>query len=157
MSKVYVITSEMSASASEMVIVGLQGLDVAVTVVGLTTEGKNVGMDVMTKQIDNYVYTFSPITFQIYNAKGYSEYSNGIPANYKVDEWEDLRSDGWKPLGDPEELMLKMVLNLIGGGRSSTPATRSSMHPVGFEKIRFADPRQTSGALVYPDDTFGMN
>ncbi|MBO5759209.1 MAG: hypothetical protein J6R31_04125 [Rikenellaceae bacterium] len=156
MSRVYVITSDMTASASEMVIVGLRGLDVDVTVVGIDTEGKNVGMDVMGKHIDGYDYTFAPITFQIYNAKGFTDYSQGIRADYKVDEWEDLRSDGWKPLGDPEEVVLKMVLNLIDGSRAVAEPTRSSARPKGVEKIRFTDPQRSMGALIYADDNFNQ-
>ncbi len=155
MSRVYVIASEMTASASEMIIVGLRGLDVDVTVVGGDTEGKNVGMDVMSKHIDGYDYTFAPITFQIYNAKGFTDYSQGIRADYKVDEWEDLRSNGWKPLGDPEETVLKMVLNLIDGSRAVVEPTRSVVRPEGIKPIRFTDPRRSMGALIYADDDFG--
>lgn len=156
MSRVYVITSDVTASASEMVIVGLRGLDVDVTVVGLDTEGKNVGMDVMSKHIDGYDYTFAPISFQIYNAKGYTEYQNGIRADYEVDEWEDLRSDGWKPLGDPEEVVMQMVLNLIGGNRSAQLSSRSAQPSAAVERIRFADPQRMSGALIYPSDDYGI-
>ena len=155
MNRVYVITTDMSASASEMVIVGLRGLDVKVTVVGGDTEGKNVGMDVMRKYIDGYNYTFAPISFQIYNAKGFTDYSHGIAADYKVDEWEDLRSDGWKPLGDPEEAVLKMVLNLIDGSRAVAEPTRSAATPKGVERFRFTDPQRSMGALIYADDNFG--
>ena len=155
MSRVYVIASEMTASASEMIIVGLRGLDVDVTVVGDDTEGKNVGMDVLSKHIDGYDYTFSPITFQIYNAKGFTDYSQGIRADYKVDEWEDLRSNGWKPLGDPEEAVLKMVLNLIDGSRAVAEPTRSAVRSEGVKPIRFTDPRRSMGALIYADDNFG--
>jgi hypothetical protein len=113
-------------------------------------------MDVMGKHIDGYDYTFAPITFQIYNAKGFTDYSQGIRADYKVDEWEDLRSDGWKPLGDPEEVVLKMVLNLIDGSRAVAEPTRSSARPKGVEKIRFTDPQRSMGALIYADDNFNQ-
>ncbi len=155
MSKVCVIATDMSASASEMVIAGLRGLDVAVSVIGSTTEGKNVGMDVMSKHIDGYDYTFAPITFQIYNAKGYTDYQNGIRADYTVDEWEDLRSNGWRPLGDPEEVMFQMALTLIGGSRTqATRAAETVAVPAGFERLRVYDPRRESGAKVWPDDDF---
>lgn len=156
MSRVYVIATEETASASEMIIVGLRGLDVNVTVVGGDTEGKNVGMDVMSKHIDGYDYVFAPITFQIYNAKGFTDYSQGIRADYKVDEWEDLRSNGWMPLGNPEEAVLKMVLNLIDGSRAVAEPTRSTARPSGITPIRFTDPRRSMGALIYADDNFGQ-
>lgn len=81
LNRLYVIASESTASASEMIIMGLRGLDVPVTIVGTRTEGKNCGMDVMKRTIGGYEYTFAPITFLIYNAKGDNDYSNGIEAD----------------------------------------------------------------------------
>lgn len=76
--RLWVIASDATASASEMVIMGLRGLDVPVTVIGSRTEGKNCGMDVTTRTVDGYEYTFAPITFMNYNAKGDNDYSAGI-------------------------------------------------------------------------------
>lgn len=81
LNRLYVIASGSTASASEMIITGLRGLDVPVTIVGTRTEGKNCGMDVMKRTIGGYEYTFAPITFLIYNAKGDNDYSNGIEAD----------------------------------------------------------------------------
>jgi len=79
--KLWIIASDNTASASEMVIMGLRGLDVPVTIVGTRTEGKNCGMDVMERNIAGYKYTFAPITFMIFNAKGDNDYSDGIEAD----------------------------------------------------------------------------
>ena len=76
--KLWVICSEWSASASEMVIVGLRGLDVEVTLVGNKTEGKNCGMEVTTEIFDGFEYEFAPITFMNENGKGFSDYGDGI-------------------------------------------------------------------------------
>lgn len=76
--KLWVITSSHTASASEMVIKGLEGLDVEVVMVGKTTEGKNCGMDVEEREFDSYIYTYAPITFMNENAKGDSDYAEGI-------------------------------------------------------------------------------
>lgn len=81
MTRLYVIASSSTASASEMVIMGLRGLDVPVTVVGSRTEGKNCGMDVMSMPWEGYEYTFAPITFMNYNAKGDNDYADGIEAD----------------------------------------------------------------------------
>ena len=153
MSRVYFIVSDQSASASEMVIVGMEGLGVDVTVVGLTTEGKNVGMEVITKYVDGYNYEFSPVTFQIFNAKDESNYSTGIRADYEVDEWGDLRSDGWKPLGDPEEVMLNMALNLITGNttRSFVEVSPAPQIQNRFERLKYNDPNVLRGALLTPE------
>ncbi len=148
MSRVYVLTSEMSASASELLIVGLEGVGVDVTVVGLDTEGKNVGMDVTYKHVDGYDYEFAPVTFQAYNAQGYSEFSGGIRADFQIDEWEDLRSDGWMPLGDPTEVVLQMALNLM-----TDDASRASMHQTRstkqsrVQRLKYDDPVRAGGIL----------
>lgn len=76
--KLYLICSESTASASEMVIVGLRGLDVEVTLIGNTTEGKNCGMEVTEKSFDGETYEFAPITFMNENGKGFSDYGEGI-------------------------------------------------------------------------------
>ena len=76
--ELWVITSSYTASASEMVIKGLEGLDIPVKLVGKTTNGKNCGMDVMEKVFGTYKYTYAPITFMNYNAKGDNDYSDGI-------------------------------------------------------------------------------
>lgn len=94
--KVWVICSELSASASEMVIVGLRGLDVEVELVGNITEGKNSGMRVTYYPSDTdydeegYRYTFAPITFMIENGKGFSDYGDGItPEHYLREKSKD--------------------------------------------------------------------
>ncbi len=96
--KVWVICSEISASASEMVIVGLRGLDVEVELVGNITEGKNCGMRVTyypgpsDDEFDSegYRYTFAPITFMIENGKGFSDYGDGItPEHYLREKSKD--------------------------------------------------------------------
>lgn len=146
MKRVYILATDQSASASEMVIVGLRGLNVDVTVIGQLTEGKNVGMRVMTKHVDGYDYVFAPITFQIYNAQDYSAYGSGIKADYKVDEWEDMRSDGWKPLGDPGEVMLQMALNLITGSATRSEGA-ASVAPAPMKRLPLHDKRKPYGAM----------
>lgn len=73
------IAANSSASASELMIKGFEGLDVKTHFVGVPTKGKNTGMDVlMYYPIDGKYYTFAPITFLNANAKGDSDYYNGI-------------------------------------------------------------------------------
>ncbi len=86
-SRLWVITTGNTASASEMVIQGLRGLDIPVHVVGTKTEGKNCGMDVMEKSYGSYLYTFAPITFMNFNAKEFNDYADGIEADTNFDEW----------------------------------------------------------------------
>ena len=81
--EIYVIGTYDTASSSEMLINALRGIGMKVTLVGGTTNGKNVGMEVFNTQsngsaIDGNHYIFAPISFQSYNGKGESDYDNGF-------------------------------------------------------------------------------
>lgn len=89
----WVIATADTASASEMVIVGLQGLDVPVTVVGGKTEGKNCGMDVMEKTINSVTYSYAPITFLNLNAKGFNDYADGLEPTIDIASYEKKSND----------------------------------------------------------------
>ena len=93
MPALWVITSFNTASASEMVIVGLRGLDVPVTVIGGKTEGKNCGMDVVKKTIGSATYSYAPITFLNLNAKGFNDYADGIDPDIDINSYEQKSSD----------------------------------------------------------------
>ena len=73
-----VICSDYTASASELVIMGLRGLDFPVMLIGSTTEGKNCGMDVTRRTISKTTVEFAPITFMCFNAKGDGDWGEGI-------------------------------------------------------------------------------
>lgn len=87
MPALWVIASNGTASASEMVIVGLDGLDVPVTVVGARTEGKNCGMDVIEKTFGSTTYSYAPITFLNLNAKGFNDYGEGIEPDIDINSY----------------------------------------------------------------------
>lgn len=73
-----VICSDYTASSSELVIMGLRGLDFPVTLIGSITEGKNCGMDVTRRTIAGISLEFAPITFMCFNAKGVGDWGDGI-------------------------------------------------------------------------------
>lgn len=109
--RVYVLVSDLTASASELLISTLQPY-MNVRVIGVTTEGKNVGSNAYS--IPKYQLELHPITFQSYNARGESDnYKNGFQPDITADDLDDLRS--MKELGDPEELLLKIALGEIAG------------------------------------------
>lgn len=76
--RVYIISSYNTASASELIINGLRGVDFPVYLYGGTTEGKNVGMTAVQQTFDGRKYEFAPITFRVSNAKGYGAYPDGL-------------------------------------------------------------------------------
>lgn len=78
LNSIIIICSEETASASELVISGLRGIDFPVKLIGSKTEGKNVGMEVQTYKYGDSYYEFAPITFRSFNAKDWGDYANGI-------------------------------------------------------------------------------
>lgn len=77
--RLFVIATDNTASASEMVISGLRGLGIEVIVIGTTTEGKNCGMDVTNYTHQGVTYEYAPITFMNFNATSYEQYLAGQP------------------------------------------------------------------------------
>lgn len=76
--RLYVICSYNTASAAELVINSLRGVDFPVKIIGGTTEGKNVGMEVSEKVYGGRRFQFSPVTFWVRNAKDFGDYPDGI-------------------------------------------------------------------------------
>lgn len=154
MSTIYVLCSDNTASASEMIVSGMRGLDVKVVLIGTKTEGKNVGMNVQQKTIGDYDYTFAPISFQIYNAKEFSDYASGFTPDYTIDEWDQIGSSSWYELGNEHEILLAKALSLISGNASASVQTRAATGRQ-FKTINVRDNRiRNNGALIFPGDKF---
>ncbi|MBR5567458.1 MAG: PDZ domain-containing protein [Bacteroidales bacterium] len=76
--RLFVITSYNTASAAELVINSLKGIDFPVKMIGCNTEGKNVGMVVSEKDYNGRRFQFSPVTFWVKNAKDCGDYGLGM-------------------------------------------------------------------------------
>ena len=124
---VYCIVGSGTASASELVINSLKGIDVEVTLIGKRTTGKNVGMEPVEYTIRNNVYEVVPITFQIYNAKGVGDYENGFTP--EIDENDPYgRGDGYyiyRDYGSDKEFLYARAIQEITG-QAPVPTTRSA-------------------------------
>ena len=83
-----------------MLINGLRGLDLEVRLIGLTTNGKNVGMESVTMDEDGYTYEFSPITLYAENGKGFRDYSEGFAPDVVINEAEYYTME-WGSEKDP--------------------------------------------------------
>ena len=109
MNKVYILTSQYSASCSELTIISLRAY-MEVIVIGENTTGKGVGMQATS--IPNFKYAIAPITFRFFNVLNETVPDNGITPNHNV-------SDGYftakKELGETDEPLLQYALNLITG------------------------------------------
>lgn len=100
LSRVTVITTGSTCSASEAIINGLRGVDVTVNVIGDTTCGKPYGFTAK----DNCGISYFPIEFQGVNAKGFGDYADGFTATCPVAD------DFSRALGDTSEGMLSAAL-----------------------------------------------
>lgn len=120
--RVYMLCSGSTASASELLINGLRGLGIEVRLIGKTTNGKNVGMESVSKTFDGYEYVFSPITFYSENAVGFKDYGDGFAPDVEVDEISEVVRD-W---GNPEDGLFALALRWIGTGTKPQVTYRST-------------------------------
>lgn len=139
-SRIFIITSGNTASASELIIAGMLPY-MEVTLIGTTTVGKNVGSATMydspeeaylSKGSDlnpNHKYAIQPIISQLANSTGFTDYIDGFAPDMELDE-KDLLGE-LLPLGDPDEQLLNTALTIIdGSARISTPAPLVDINPV---------------------------
>lgn len=120
LSRLYVLTSAETASASEMVINCLKPY-MEVVLIGGTTVGKNVASRAFVNE--ELMLVMRPIVCKLYNARHESDYAEGFPADVSVDENGDMAR--FLPFGNPDELMLHTALDLINGN-ASLPETQST-------------------------------
>ena len=115
-SKLYVIATDNTASASELLINGLRPY-MSVTHVGSTTVGKYVGsitlqdLDAQGNVDPKDTWTMQPIVVKISNSLGVTDYVNGLTPDIKAQE--DIAN--LAAFGNPNETLLKAVLNDIQG------------------------------------------
>ena len=117
--RVYILTTNRSASASELLINGLAP-HINVIQIGGTTYGKNVGSITLYDYIDNnnpptknpnHRYAMQPIVLRIANSEGFADYSNGLIPSVELRE----SGNNMGVLGDPSEPFLAAALQHISG------------------------------------------
>ncbi|MDA6069388.1 S41 family peptidase [Flavobacterium sp. AC] len=118
LSKIYIITTSGTASASELVINGLAPY-VSVIQVGETTVGKNVGSITLydsptfgkAQRNPNHKYAMQPLVLKIVNAADFGEYTDGLKPTYE--QLERITNLG--VLGDSSEPLLSVAISKITG------------------------------------------
>ena len=135
LNQLYVLTSDNTASASEMIINGLLPY-MPVNRIGTTTYGKNVGSitlydspdsDFLNRSSANsaHLNAMQPIVFQIFNKNGESDYTAGFDPNIaEVKEFEYWNNT--LAFGDENEALLKAALNDIKGVSAKTENTKTT-------------------------------
>ncbi len=135
LNKLYVITTEHTASASELVINGLFPY-IDITVIGTNSAGKYVG-SVTVKDWDsqgnvnpNHKWAMQPIVLKLANADNESDFINGLPVDVEADEgFIDLQ-----PFGDENETLLKATIDHILGIKSA-PVEPQLVKGIDYEVI----------------------
>jgi carboxyl-terminal processing protease len=131
MSRVYFLTGSRTASASELLITGLEPY-MEVIKIGESTHGKYTGAWVLPD--DNEEWAMIPIVMKYANINGYTDFINGLSPNYNIKD-EVIDAPAFGDFSDP--LMAKAI-NLIAGTNYSTTSTElKSQH--SLEKI---EPRE---------------
>jgi carboxyl-terminal processing protease len=128
----YVITTDNTASASELIINGLRPYMPNLVTIGTRTVGKNVGSTTVydmisaTEKNPHHKWAMQPIILKISNSANFSDYANGIAPTDSIEE--DITN--LLPFGNTNEPLLKDALNRIGGTTGQTYSTKSRL--MGF-------------------------
>lgn len=76
--RLWLIMSERTASASELIINGLLGIGFPIILIGSRSEGKNVGMVISQTICQGRRFEFAPVTYRALNSKGVSGPDDGF-------------------------------------------------------------------------------
>ncbi|MFT4808158.1 MAG: hypothetical protein ACI9LX_001488 [Paraglaciecola sp.] len=117
LTRVFILATDNTCSASEAVINGLRGIDVEVVLMGDTTCGKPYGF----YPTDNCSTTYFTIQFQGVNAKGFGKYSEGfIPVINPIFDDQlpgcTINDDFTQVLGNENESLLASAIEYAETG-----------------------------------------
>ena len=148
--RIYILTSENTASSSELVISSLEPF-MNIVLIGQLTEGKNFGMQEYSD--DKYEWAYWPITTRVTNAIN-SDYSAGFTPDYDWNEFNLSQNpeDTLLPLGDSNEFMLNKAITLITGTHRKTRNMTILSQTIlrGQPVYQSIDRHTTGGVLLCP-------
>ncbi|MCA6079225.1 S41 family peptidase [Fulvivirga sedimenti] len=137
--KVYFLVGRETASASELVINGLDPY-IDIELIGFQTIGKNVGsIPIEDEDNPDNDYGMLPIVLKTFNSQGLSDYDQGfVPVGENFIDEFDYR---WYPVGDIRDPLLKKAIeNITGEVLPSSIAGRvqawEAMTPLQFDGPR---------------------
>ncbi len=138
LSRVYILTSGRTASASELVINGLEPY-INVVQIGETTTGKFQASVTLYDSPDygrdganpNHTYAVQPLVFKSANAAGKSDYMDGLAPD--VEYAENLNNLG--TLGEPSEPLLQLALAKITGKSTNLESGSKARNMENFRII----------------------
>ncbi len=139
LSRVYILTTRSSASASELVINGLNPY-IQVIKVGSTTRGKfqasrtvydtnNFGRG--GAELAGHTYAMQPLVLKSINSEGFTDYFNGFAPDVLIEE--DFSNLG--VLGNPDEPLVKAAIDHILENRSAKNYNIIGLESIGSSKM----------------------
>lgn len=150
LSRVFVLATGNTCSASEAVINALRGVDVEVVMIGSTTCGKPYGF----AKRDNCTLSYFPLEFEGRNQKGQIVPLSGLTPTASCESSDDLDHQ----LGDPSERMLSLSLSYMTSGActaaTASASTKTLGHPrkpgAPIEEQEFVPAHRTIQLLTRP-------
>ncbi|MFD0797751.1 S41 family peptidase [Maribacter chungangensis] len=145
--RVHIITTEATASASELVINGLAPY-VDVVQIGETTSGKNEFSITFVDDVENSFFYdedreaninpnnqwgIQPLLGRNENADGFSDFTSGLVPRFELSE--DIVNLG--TLGDPSEPLLALALSKITGASAKFDLTPTMVAPTFVSSYQF--------------------
>lgn len=110
LTRLYVLTSSTTASASEMLINCLKPY-MDVYIVGEKTKGQTVATESFCSQ--KHSYCLRPVVCEVFNAQGTADYASGFTPDVQASSLSDLTAV--RPFGDPAEALLSRAIGLMNG------------------------------------------
>src|SRR5690606_9212429 len=126
--RIFILTASGTASASELLIIGLRPY-MNVVQVGEPTVGKFYGSSVFEDKSTpkKHTYAMMPLILKFMNAQGFTEFADGLTPDAAV--VDDLLNA--KPLGDIEDPVIAAALSIATGGDLARVAPAEA----SYEKI----------------------
>lgn len=140
--KVYFLTTQGTASASELLIIGLAPY-MDVIQIGEPTYGKYTGMYVMPD--DNKQWCMLPVVMKYSNIDGYTDFVDGLEPDYALTDYPQL---GYQ-FGDTEDPFLAKAISLITGSVTATASAKSTRLS-SFQRASLAKPADLKRNLFVP-------
>jgi C-terminal processing protease CtpA/Prc len=142
MTKVYILTSKGTASASELVINGLKPY-IDVVQIGDVTVGKNVGSVTLydspdfgqTNRNPSHRYAMQPLVLKIVNGAGFGDYQSGLNPTFQLAETLSTLD----VLGSTTEPLLSLSIGKITG------TAKMKQQSPGIEFEYFKDSKSVNG------------
>ena len=155
LSEVYILTTQATASASELIINGLTPY-INVVHIGETTTGKFQASVTLydsptfddENRNDDHTYAMQPLVLKMANRDGYTDFIDGLTPDITITE--DLNNLG--VLGDPEEPFLARAIDEILG-RTQVESRMMIQDKFQFKQIGESDMFKPTYQKMYIDKT----